>query len=221
VPGAAVLRGSYRYGLVLALVVAQLVLLSAGGNAAWVRVFAALLSAALLVLVYLTAGLRPRIRRAALGLATVAGIGAVASLGAAEETSRGVTALVSALLVLVVASTVVRGISLQAAVDLQTILAALSIYLMLGLFFTYVYAAIAAFGSDPFFAGRPDATISEILYFSYVTLATVGYGDFVAAASPGRTVALIEGMTGQLYLVTVVALIVGNLGRQMNRRGAA
>ncbi|MFM7551963.1 MAG: potassium channel family protein, partial [Actinomycetota bacterium] len=54
------------------------------------------------------------------------------------------------------------------------------------------------------------------LYFSYITLATVGYGDFTAADAVGRLLAMLEGLVGQLYLVTVLALIVSNLGRQRN-----
>ena len=59
--------------------------------------------------------------------------------------------------------------------------------------------------------GRP--TGADILYFSFITLTTTGYGDITAANRIGRTTAMVEAMVGQLYLVTVLALLVSNLGR--------
>ena len=53
--------------------------------------------------------------------------------------------------------------------------------------------------------------MSERVYFSYVTLATLGYGDYTPAGDLGHTMAVVEALTGQLYLVTVVALLVSRL----------
>ena len=57
-----------------------------------------------------------------------------------------------------------------------------------------------------------DGTVSLRLYFSYVTLATLGYGDYTAAGDLGHTLAIVEALFGQLYLVTVVAVLVSRLG---------
>ncbi len=92
------------------------------------------------------------------------------------------------------------------------------IYLLLGILFTFVYGAVAALGSGPFFAQGMDGTQSLQLYFSYVTLATLGYGDYTPASTLGHTLAISEALLGQLYLVTVVALLVGNLARQRTER---
>ena len=89
---------------------------------------------------------------------------------------------------------------------------AVCIYLLLGLIFTFLYGAIAALGSGPFFAQGTDGTPSIRLYFSYVTLATLGYGDYTAANALGRSLSVSEALLGQLYLVTVIALLVGNMG---------
>ena len=61
-------------------------------------------------------------------------------------------------------------------------------------------------------------------YFSYVTLSTVGYGDFTADNDGGRTLAMLEALLGQAFLVTIVAMVVANLGRehvQLRRAGRA
>jgi hypothetical protein len=52
------------------------------------------------------------------------------------------------------------------------------------------------------------------VYFSFVTMATVGYGDLLAQGGVGRALAVTEGILGQVYLVTAVAALVGNLGRR-------
>ena len=82
--------------------------------------------------------------------------------------------------------------------------------------FTFVYAVLALQGAGPFFAQGTDGTPATRLYFSYTTLTTVGYGDYTAASDVGHTVAVSEALLGQLYLVTVVALLVS---RVRPRRG--
>jgi hypothetical protein len=56
--------------------------------------------------------------------------------------------------------------------------------------------------------------VSRCQYFSFTTLATVGYGDLTARSNFGHTLSVFEAVIGQVYLVTVVSLIVGNLGRR-------
>jgi hypothetical protein len=66
-------------------------------------------------------------------------------------------------------------------------------------------------GSGHFFAQGTDGTRSLRLYFSFVTLATLGYGDYTPAGNLGHTLAVLEALIGQLYLVTVLALLVSRL----------
>ena len=96
-------------------------------------------------------------------------------------------------------------------IDLNTVAAALSAYLLLGLIFAACYGFINIL-SPPFFVqGHQNGFIYE--YFSYVTLTTVGYGDFTAANDAGRAVAILEALFGQVFLVTIVAVVVSNLGQ--------
>ena len=98
-------------------------------------------------------------------------------------------------------------------VTVRTIIGVLSIYLLIGLIFTFVFGIIASESSGTFFKHGVEGTSSDYLYFSYATLTTVGYGDLVANLHVGRSIAIIEALIGQIYLVSVVSLIVGNLGR--------
>jgi hypothetical protein len=92
----------------------------------------------------------------------------------------------------------------------QSLLGASSVYLLIGLFFAFAYALTAEFGNAPFFTSVSTPSSADYLYFSFVTLATVGYGDLVARTTLGHMMAAAEGLTGQIYLVTVVALLVSH-----------
>lgn len=93
-----------------------------------------------------------------------------------------------------------------------TVLGAVCIYVLVGLSFAFVFEAIGAFGSQPFFAPQEAATKSDYVYFSFTTMATVGYGDLTAHGGLGRALAVTERLLGQIYLVTAVALV-SSLGR--------
>ena len=66
---------------------------------------------------------------------------------------------------------------------------------------------------EPFFVSTTHPTDVDYLYFSFSTLATVGFGDLVAGTNLGRMLAVTEALFGQMYLVTIVALLVGKFGR--------
>ena len=91
---------------------------------------------------------------------------------------------------------------------------ALAVYVLVGLTFGFVIGAIATGVSTPYFASGTDATQNARVYFSFTTLTTTGFGDYTAATRGGRALAVLEMLLGQLYLVTVIALLVGNLRRQ-------
>ncbi len=95
-------------------------------------------------------------------------------------------------------------------ISLNTVAAALAAYLMIGLIFTSMFRFVEIV-APPFFT-QPDVNPFTYEYFSFITLATVGYGDFSPANDAGRTLAMLEGVFGQIFLVTIVALVVSNLG---------
>jgi hypothetical protein len=97
------------------------------------------------------------------------------------------------------------------AVTLQTMFGVLCLYLLIGLLFGVAYATVDQLSSTPFFNSGGDHGRDDFLYFSYTTLTTVGYGDLVAATNLGRSMAITEALLGQLYLVSVVAVIISNL----------
>jgi hypothetical protein len=113
-----------------------------------------------------------------------------------------------ALILLLAVVLIVRRVLARPTVTIQSIYGALSAYLVTGLMFAACYSAMEHLGQAPFFADGQPATTQTFQYFSFTTLTTLGYGDFTAAGSGGRAVAVLEAITGQVYLATLVARLV-------------
>ena len=98
---------------------------------------------------------------------------------------------------------------------------AVNIYLLLGLLWATIYLAIDAFSPGSIrMGGDPADRQTELLYFSLITLSTVGYGDIVPLSGAARIVTALEGVTGVLYIATTVALLVSRFRNEIwERRG--
>jgi hypothetical protein len=208
-------RGSRRYGLVLLLTGFSLVFQMAAPDDAVFRVVSGSLQAGTLLLALHVSSVQRRHRPLmwAVALSALATLITAATQGG--DAAAGLTAATNALLVALTLGTIVLGVveSLREnqAVTLQAVLGVICVYLLIGSLFSYVYGTIAEFGDQPFFAQGTDGDHQDQLYFSFVTQTTVGYGDFTAAGRLGRSLAAIEALLGQIYLVTVVAVMVSNL----------
>jgi hypothetical protein len=208
--------GDHRYGAVLVLTVAMATFTLAAPDAPAMRVVELAVAGAALMAAMLTSGARPGVRRAtrrALGAAIVLAGGA--ALGGARPGVLALvaTAVVSAATIAVILEGLVRLVR-ERGVVLHAVFGALAIYLLVGLAFGFLIGAIAtAFGGD-YFAQGTDGVQSQRVYFSYTVLTTTGFGDLTARTAPGRALAVLEMLIGQLYLVTVISLLVGNIRRR-------
>jgi hypothetical protein len=209
-------RRRERYGLLLAALLLAFALQGAIPQSAGVNLLVTALQGAALVLALWAADVRRSGVLAAIVLAVLLlGIGAVGVAVSGQES--GVTRLADLLLVALAPPAVVLGVvrtlKRRGSVTVEAVFGVLCLYILLGMFFAYAYGAIDALGGEPFFASGASATPSNDLYFSFTTLTTVGYGDLVARAPLGHTLAVFEALLGQIYLVTVVAVLVSNLRR--------
>jgi hypothetical protein len=215
--GATFTRWEHRYGLVLLLILCSLIFQLAASDQDWARVVTIALQGATLVLALYASEARQLIERLATVVVAVAVLGSTGALigfGELGSTAgRIVAVLLVALAPIAIVRGVVRGVRTEGAVTMHTMFGVLCIYLLIGMLFAYAYGLVGDAQSQPFFASGIDPDISDYLYFSFATITTVGYGDLSAATDLGRSVAIAEALTGQIYLVTVVAVIVGGLSR--------
>jgi len=208
-------RWADRYGLLFVLIVVSLVLTAA--NTKWLKVAAVLLQGCVLLFAFLVAGAPRRAWRVAIVLVPLAVILGIAGRFGDSKPSEVVAAGVN--LVLPAAAILVLGrrIVMEPYVSGRTVLGLLSVYLLIGMSFAATFIIIAVVSGEPFFAQTHHAEPVDFTYFSFVTLATVGYGDFTAANPLPRMLAAIEGLSGQLYLVTVVAVAVSRVRTRRDR----
>lgn len=201
----------YRYGIVLVLVFATYVFMASGFDGSWTRPVSVALQGATLLAALTASRVSRRLLRVAIVVVAIASISALALVAADRESVRASFLVLDFLLV--GTAPVVIGISIvrRRVVDVKTVLGALCIYVLIGMAFAFAYAAMGEIGDEPFFAQTADASTADYLYFSFVTITTVGYGDFTAAEGFGRATATLEALTGQLYLVTIVALLVSRM----------
>jgi hypothetical protein len=212
-PGSRVarIRASHSYGLVLALIVAVFVFMSVAPNSPWADSTLVLLECATLVTALWTSGVARADSIISLALVASAAASAVALLIFGGNVFAALVGLLSGLLAVATIATVALGVVDQGEANVRAVTGAICVYVLIGIVFVYLYGVIAVLGSGDFFAQGTDGTRSLRLYFSFVTLATLGYGDYTAAGELGRTLAIVEALFGQLYLVTVIAVLVSRM----------
>lgn len=205
----------YRYGILLVTILTSLVFQLAAPEADWARLVTILLQGLTLLMALVASRVHPWILRLATVAVCVSVVGTTAAFIGFGELGPTGARLLTAFMVAVAPISIVRGVIKDVqehGVSLHTMFGVLCIYLLLGIFFAFLYGVVGALASGPFFAQHAAESTKNFLYFSFVTITTVGYGDLTAATNFGRSFAIAEALAGQIYLVTVVAGIVGGLG---------
>jgi Ion channel len=199
------------YGLVLLLVVVTYVV-SVSFTEARAASIVLVVQLATVWLTLRTSKARVVVRRVAdvvLGLAAVVAVGSFFVHQRGAELG-GIFA-VCCLLYLIAPFSIVRHLVIRREIDIESLLGAVAAYLLVGMFFAFAYQAAGELGSVPFFGSAGHGSLSEDLFFSFVTLTTVGYGNLVPAANPGQTFAVMEAVLGQLFLVVAVGKVISGL----------
>jgi hypothetical protein len=214
-----------RYGWLLLLILAAIAVpLVLPGSLLGTAVVAGL-QAATVVAAFAVAETTPRARSVVLAIvvgaaAVVAGIALLdpyttLSTDLPQHLGRGL----GLLLALAVPVIIVRDVATHPRITLQTVAAGLCVYLLLGLAFAFAHGLVD--GAIPS-AYTQSLGEDDAIYLSFVTLTTVGFGDLTPVVGLARAVTVVEAVVGQIYLVSIVALLVGNVGvvRSGGERGA-
>ncbi len=205
------LRSTHSYGFVLLLVIVAICVLAAAPDAHWAWAVFVLLQAAILQIALWTSGLGAAARRSSVLVTVLVLVMGAAQLWWTSQHANGIAGILNALIIVATCVIIATGVVDQGTINAQSVLGVVTVYLLLGLFYCFAFSAVAVFGDGPFFAQGTDGNVADRLYFSFVTIATLGYGDLTPAETTGRMLAVAEAIFGQLYLVTVVAVVVSRL----------
>jgi hypothetical protein len=211
-----------RYGALLVLLIAGY-LLSAFIDERWIGSLQVVLFTVVMILALRSASVS---RRAVRLLLIVAVIGvpvffAVSLSPATGDVGTGVANVWTGLVLLAAVVMIVHRVLVFRTVTLQSIFGAFSAYMIVGLMFASFFAAIYHFSGDVFFANNQPGNTQTFQYFSFTTLTTLGYGDFTALENSGRAVAVLEALTGQVFLATLVARLVAAFRSSGNGQNAS
>jgi len=204
-------RASHSYGYVLLMIGISFFFTATAPDDAWATSTLVLIQTLTLCVALWTSGLARANSLLNVGLVSVGVVAGVVGLFRTSSTVAGLLALLAGVLTIAIVVVLALSIIDQGEINAQSITGAICIYLLLGMIFLFVYGTAAEFGHGAFFVQGTDGTRALRLYFSYVTLATLGYGDYTPAGNFGHAVAIVEALFGQIYLVTVVAVLVARM----------
>jgi Ion channel len=202
----------FRYGVVFLLTLTLLVFVIVAPGEDWSRAVGCALQWLALLTVVATSRASTGVRRPVaimlLALTTFTVVGEAAG-GLSDAVLFAISGLLSAAIPLALIGGLMRLVRTH-GVTLQAVAGALTLYLLLGLVFAWIIGFTSRVDSAQYFAEQANASTSQIVYFSFAVLTTTGFGDLTAATHIGRALTVVEMLLGQLYLVTVIGVLVGN-----------
>lgn len=210
-------QGKHSYWVVLLVILSAFFVAALTPDTSWAVSLLVLIETGTLVLAVRTAGMRVLDARLLVGLVAGGVVVAVAALVWNGDAATATLDILTGLLTLAIVIVIALGAIRQGEVNSKSVAGAICVYVLLGLIFMHMFGVMAVLGHGSFFAQGTDGTRAIRLYFSYTTLATLGYGDYTPAGNLGHSLAVLEALLGQLYLVTVVAVVVTRLGPTLRR----
>lgn len=207
----------HSFGVVLAAIVVTVIYQLSVPDTELTRLVGVVLQGCVAMVALRAAGAHPDMLRIALlavgMLVAIALIGVISPTELSSIAQRMIILLLILLTPIAVIAGVVRELREDKRVTVQTVYCGLCLYMLIGTAFAVLFGAIEDVGGNPFFV-TGDGDPADFLYFSLATLTTTGYGDFAAATELGRAMSVTEALIGQMYLVTVLAVIVSNVRAQ-------
>jgi hypothetical protein len=208
------------YACLLVLLLANFLLLELVDARRWGAFGSTLLSALALVVAISDPDTGHRItRRHAISIAIAVVVSSLLLLTSSDELVGLAYLLPVMLLVTATLPVTITRVLAHRRVTFETILGAICIFVLVGLLFAFAFLAIDAFSDGPFFTQEGPHTQGEYLYFSFVVLTTLGFGDLSPTTGLPQALVVIEALIGQIFLVTLVARLVTLWSHQTGERG--
>jgi hypothetical protein len=212
-------EASFRYGVVLAIVLAFVVLEVLSPDADWSRALGLALAGAALSVSVATSRERAEVRR--VRTLVVGGVALVLVIAVwTGLLSDAVTFIVGTVIVAAIPVALIGGLMRlvnNEGVTIQAVAGAIAIYLLIGMLFASAIGFVVAVDSKPYFA-QAHVNNGDLVYYSFTVMTTTGFGDYTAAQPIGPALAVLEMLLGQLYLVTVLGILIGNFaGRRLKK----
>jgi hypothetical protein len=212
-------EAGFRFGLVFLLTLTLLVFVIVAPSADWSRATGLTLQWLALLAVIATSrarsGVRLLIAVAIAALTTFTVVGEAAG-GLSDTVLFAISGVLSAAVPLTLIGGLMRLLRTR-GVTPQAVAGSLTLYLLIGLVFAWTIGFVAKVEGAPYFSQQATASTSQIVYYSFTVLSTTGFGDLTAAGHVGRALAVVEMLLGQLYLVTVIGVLVGNFAGRSRR----
>ena len=215
-----VIRVLDSYGMLLALLLANFMLLELVDDPRWGAIGSTILAAAALIVAISDPDVGEGLKR--WHWIAVALCLALAPLVLIVNSSEvvGLTYLLPAgLLVTATLPVTLSRVLQHRRVTRETVLGAICAYVLIGLLFAFLFLAVSDLRDGPFFAQPGPHAESEYLYFSFVALTTLGFGDLSPAVGLPQALTVFEALAGSIFLVVLVARLVTLWVRQDERRG--
>jgi hypothetical protein len=205
------LKRGDSYGLLLALLMVTYVVIALLERSPWQRFVIAFMLGLVFLLTLHTSHVRARAFRLGLAIVLIIELSTFVQALIGRQGNDG-TAYVMFVFLLIAPIVILSRVLRHEVIGIETILGALCVYVLLGIAFAGIYAAINDIEPLGFFAQRGPKSNVDFLYFSFITLTTVGYGDLTPGTDVGRVVVTFEALVGQVFLVTLVARLVSMYG---------
>jgi hypothetical protein len=204
-----VVRFLDSYASLLVLLVGNFFLLELVGDARWGAVGSTILAAVALVVAISDPDAGHRVTRGQAILVAACVVLAPVVLFVDSSSVVGLVYLLPvALLVTATFPVTLSRVLHHRRITLETVLGALCSYVLLGLLFAFVFLAVNEFVAASFFVQPGPHSQSEYVYFSFVALTTLGFGDLSPAVGLPQALTVLEALIGQVFLVTLVARLV-------------
>lgn len=203
--------------MALLLLLASMVLVMAAGSGTWAETITMTMQSLALIASIRAALPGGPLRALIVGVITFGILVVWVQAAFVDRVDPAVVPAATFLLVLIATPIIIWGLIKEVrdvgAISIRTMMGVICIYLLLSLAFASSFAVVDASIDDPFFEqGAEWSSLRNYLYYSLTTITTVGIGDLTPSGDLGRSLTASEALIGQIYIVTVVALIVGNIG---------